>query len=143
MTHSSVLEALNRLLRVLHRSLPMYLADGQPWTGRRDDPAEETLRNVVADQQDICIRLADYIIDGGGTVDDGEYPMEFTDLNFLALDSLLPRLVEYQKEDVATIEHIIAWLPADEPEALALAQEALGQERAHLEMLESVQAVAV
>ena len=143
MSDPAVLEALNRLLRVLYRSLPMYLAEGQPWTGRRDDPAEETMRNVVADQREMSVRIADFVMDNRGIVDDGDFPMEFTDLNFLSLDALLPRLQEYQREDVATIEHVIAWLPPDEPEALALAQEALGQERAHLEMLEHAQPVAV
>jgi hypothetical protein len=128
---------LNALFQTVHRSLPMYLAEAaDPWKHAGDEKAAETLENIVADQRAFAARIADMILDHG-VLDPGGYPMEFTDTHFLALDFLIGELVKYQRRDVARIQRIVKAL-SDDPEARELAEETLGAEKAHLEMLEAL-----
>ncbi len=133
--HSAAL--LNRLFQTIHRSLLMYLAEAaDPWTHAGDEKAKETLVNIVADQKAAAAKIADYVLEFD-SLEPGGYPMEYTDTHFLALDFLLGELITAQKRDVARIERIVTAL-GDDPEARELAEETLGAERAHLEMLEGL-----
>jgi len=130
-------DLLNRLLAIQYRSFPMYLTAACPWTHQGDEKATAALGNIVADQKAMVQRIGEFILDSGGRVETGEYPMEFTDTHFLSLDFLLKELVRYQRGDVAAIEHIVSEL-ADDRAVRELAEETLGMERAHLEALESL-----
>ena len=77
------------------------------------------------------------ITDLGGSVASSSYPMLFTDLHDLALEFLLQRLVDYRQQDIASIESCAADL-ADAPLSRALAEEALGAAKGHLESLEEL-----
>ena len=63
--------------------------------------------------------------------------MEFTDTHDLSLDYLLGKLAFYQKQDIAAIEQCVPDLAGD-PQGRALAEEALGTARGHLESLEEL-----
>ena len=129
--------ALERLLVTLYRSLPMYLTDAVPWTRQGDERAVEVLRYIVADQKGACARIAGYLQSHHVPLNTGNYPMSFTDMNDLSLGFLVSQLAEWQRADIATIEGLIADLSSD-PRALALAEEALGGARAHLEALQEL-----
>lgn len=131
---------LNRLLQIQYRSLPMFLAGADPWTQQGDAKAAEALANIVADQKASAKRIADLILERGSQVDTGNFPIEYAELHFLALDYLLKELVERQKVDLARIERCVADLAGDR-QAKMLAEEVLGAERAHLETLESLRTV--
>lgn len=135
MSDSRNIDALNLLLARQYRSLAMYLTDATPWTHDGDEQAAATLANIVTDQNRMVRRIADLILDRRGAIDPGEFPMEFTDTHLLSLDFLIHELIHYQKQDVAAIEDCVRRLARD-PEGRALAEEALGSERAHLEALE-------
>jgi hypothetical protein len=134
---SDIIEQLNRLLEIEYRSFPMYLGDASPWLGDGDEPAAEALANIVADQQATSQRIAEMILDLGGRIAPGEYPMQFTDTHFLSLDYLLKELHYYQRQDIADIEQIVANL-AGHRAAQELAEETLGAERAHREAIEAL-----
>jgi hypothetical protein len=136
MTKLGTYHALNRLLTILYRSLPMYLTFASPWTHRGDEKALATLRHIVEDQKQLAARVAQQVLNIGPT-EIGEYPIEFLDTHDLSLDYLLKLLVGYQKRDVAAIELCVADLAGDRP-AAALAEEALGSARGHLESLEEL-----
>jgi hypothetical protein len=127
-------DLLNRLLVIEYRSLPMYLLDATPWTHPGDGKATAALRSIVATQRALAQRLADAIMNRGGTVEKGEYPMDFTELNFLSLDYLMKELVRYEKQQVTQVERIASRML--DPEARELALEVLGAEKAHVEMLQ-------
>lgn len=131
----TTLDLLNDLLAVQHCSLPRYLTYVSPWTGDENTEAAEVVTRIAEDQQRMSERIAETIYDRGGMPDAGDFPMEFTDTHFLALDYLLRELVYYQKQDVAAIEEIVSQLGGD-ADAKALAEETLGAEKAHLEDLE-------
>jgi hypothetical protein len=137
MMQDSSIDVLNRLLATLHRSLPMYLNDATPWTHPGDEQAAQTLQRIVDDQRRDINRLAELIIERSGRIDPGQWPMEYTDLNFLSLDYLLRELVRHQQQDIAQIERCVSLLSQDRV-ARELAEEILGSEKAHLEMLEEL-----
>jgi hypothetical protein len=130
--------ALERLLVTLYRSLPMYLTDAVPWTRQEDQRAIEVLRYIVADQKGSCARIAGYLQRYHVPLNTGHYPMSFTDTNDLSLGFLVTLLADSQRVDIATIERLTSDLNSD-PRALALAEEALGGARAHLEALQELQ----
>jgi len=132
--------ALTRLFVTQFRSLPTYLVDADPWFHIGDERAMDTLRHMVADQKAMCGRIADYIVEHGGRVETGEYPMSFTSLNDLSLDYMMRRLAQTQQQDIASLEAAAAELKLDgglklDRGAQALADESVGAARAHLEAL--------
>lgn len=139
MSHRGNHEVLNRLYAILHRSLPMYLTYAVPWTHRGDERATDALQHIVDDQQQLSTRIAEHILEHYGPVDGGDYPLDFPDTNDLAFDYLVGKLVACQKRDTAAIERCVSQLMGDH-EARALAEEALGSARAHLETLEELAA---
>lgn len=138
---SPVVRKLNRLLAIHVRSFATYLLEAGPWSSGRVDDEEiaRTLRNMGRDQRALAERIYAAVQDRRGPVDSGSFPMEFTDKNDLSLDWLLREVLAYHRRDLAGIEQLARSL-ADDADAEALAQEALGTAKAHLEALESLAA---
>ncbi|NIL98080.1 MAG: hypothetical protein GTO53_09775 [Planctomycetales bacterium] len=132
-------DLLNQLLVIHYRSLPMYLVDASPWTHRGDEKATEALHDIVTDQRQVCQRIADSVIQRGGIVAMGDYPTEFTDMNFLSLDYLVKRLIELQQQAIEAIGGLADRLWNDPP-AQSLAKESLGAAKAHLQALQELTA---
>ena len=132
---TSSVEILNQLLVTHSRSLPMYLASARPHRRHGDDKAAEVLAHVVEDQRLMVDRFAECIEDANGTIDTGEFSMEFTDLHDLSMDYIVRKVITCQKNEIAEIEYSSRQLDG-EPRAKALAQEALGAAKAHLQSLE-------
>ena len=137
MDFENSVDLLNELLATVYRSMPMYLADATPWTRRGDEKAVETITDIITEQKGTCERLAAAIVQRGGVVDAGEYPTVYTDLHFLSLDYLLNELIRAQKADIETIGKCAERLWNDPP-AQAMAKEALGAARGHLQSLEEL-----
>ena len=128
MIRPDVTDVLNRLLRVLCRSMPRYLEQAKPWAQSDHDKHQEALADLVADQGLMARRVARAVIGRGGQPDPGPFPAAFAALNDAALDGLLQR-------DVAEVGCCVVAL-ADAPEERALAEEVLGNLQGHLEILE-------
>ena len=129
--------ALRRLLVILNRSLPMYLASAAPWTHLGDELAVQLLGHIVADQERYLQKIVEMLLDRRVTLDFGDFPMAFTDTHDLSLDYLVSELIYYQKQDVAAIQDCLADLAMDLP-ARALAEEILGNAVGHLQSLEEL-----
>lgn len=139
MSDTRIIATLNRLLAIEYRSLPMYLADGaaEPWLRARDQQAWHVLAGIARDQERMTERFAEAVLERKASPHAGEFPVEYTDLNFLSLEYLLAELLYYQRQDIQNIESSVSELAGD-AEAQALAQEALGNARAHLELMEGL-----
>jgi len=138
MSPPSTTEILNRLL-VLHvRSLPMYLSYAPPYQLHQHQKAKTVLDGVVEDQKRTVDRLGTLILDSGGTIDYGEFPMSFTSLHDLSLAYLLNLLIERQQKFVAACEKLADMLGMA-PYAQAAAREAVGEAKGHLDNLREVQ----
>ncbi len=140
MDRRKIIDALNRLLVLMHRSLARYVVDAAPWVPPNMPQASQAqllLANLVADQKMYAGKLADMVISDGGTLDFGEFPMQFTDINDLSLDFMLGEILNCQRQDVAAIEACARDLAADNS-AKALADEILGNARGHLQSLKDL-----
>jgi hypothetical protein len=113
----------------------MYLANARPWIPWGQDEQAAVLVAVAEDHADRVNQIADYIQDLGGVVVTGEFPMEFTDLHDLSVEYILKLAIRLQRQDVARIEQLAAQL-ADDARARAIAEEALGAAKGHLQSLE-------
>ncbi|MFV1965553.1 MAG: hypothetical protein ACC628_09040 [Pirellulaceae bacterium] len=129
------IDILNRLLVMHHRSLARYLSYASPVWLRGDEPAKKVLEMIAAEQQRFVDQLGEMIVENGGAVQFGSFPMSFTGYHDLSFGFLLDRLLEFHRRDVKVIEECVSLLGAA-PLAKALAQEALGAARGHLELLE-------
>lgn len=129
--------ALNRLLTIVYRSFPMYLADACPWIHDGDVRAKQLLDHIVTDYRQYTQRISDLLMQRRALSGYGEFPMVFTDTHDLSLDYLLNEMAFYQKQDIAAIQRCVADL-ANDPEGRALAEEVLGNARGHLESLEEL-----
>ena len=127
-------EILNRLVVIHHRSLPAYLRYASPTWHRGDDRAREVLEGIARDHEQMVDRLGEMIMDRDGAVLMGGFSMVYTDYHDLGFEFLLRRLIQHQETDLEEIERCAAMLE-NEPLAQALALEALGAAKAHLELL--------
>jgi hypothetical protein len=134
MNNSKTIDILNRLYTVHNRSLPIYLRDAAPWTRAGDEAAAQTLSHIIEDHEQTLERLGSMILDRDGAVEHGRFPMEFTGWHDLSFDFLLSRLMERQRRDIRTIEACVRELDHD-LEAKVVAEEILGQAKAHLDSL--------
>ena len=136
MSSDTVIGALNRMLAIHCQSVPIYLSQTSPWSAGSNGRAKDALEHLVNDQRWLMRRLARYIDRLGGSPDPG-HPRDLTWMNDLSLDFLVQRVIDSQREDILVIEDCIQRLATD-AEARALAQEALGIAKGHLETLEEI-----
>jgi hypothetical protein len=137
MNSAETTQVLNRLLILHDRSLPRYLGYASPLTHEGGQAARETLDQIVADHQATVDRLGELILDSGGSVSYGEFPLRFASLHDLTFEYLLTRLSEHQRRLIAAISECVEQLRTA-PSAQAVALEALGQAKAHLQSLEEL-----
>ncbi len=131
------LRVLNELLRILYRSLPMYLAEARPWVHRSHEKLAAALTAIAGDECMFSQRVAQAILDLGGHPSPGPFPYQFTGIHDVAIDYLLQRLIEGERRGVARIGRCVEDL-AETPLLAALAEEIFGNARGHLETLEQL-----
>ena len=126
---------LNHLLAIHNRSLPIYLRSAPPWAGRNEEEGLELLSSIADAHFAMVDRIGAMVIELQGVIRYGEFPRRFADWHDLSVDFILGKLVELQQLDVERITKCVEWLD-DSPRAKAIAQEALGEAKAHLESLQ-------
>ncbi len=139
MDRTQAIEALNCLLRILYRSLPLYLHGKRLWTPRGREGIGRAIADIAHDYQAYIERIADLVYQWDGCLHPGQFPLDFTSMHDLSLQWLFRELVERQRRDVAAIRGCVE-AAGDCPEARALAEEVLGNARGHLENLEELAA---
>jgi len=127
-------DILNRLLGRHMHSLAVYLSSAPPWASPGDAQALTVLRQIADDQKLMGDRIATAVLDEGGRLQAGEFPMTYTDLHDVGIGYLVPQLVAAQRDDVAAIRVAVEQL-RDAPLARAVAEEALGAAQGHLDSL--------
>jgi len=130
---------LGRLLQTLCRSLPMYLQEAKPWTRRDEQPVEAALDHLAADQRTLAERVAEAILEHDGHPEMGHFPGDCATTNDLSVDFLLQKVIDHQRQDVATIKQCVDAL-AEAPLPKSLAEEIHGNAQGHLDILEELQA---
>ena len=133
------IEILNELLALHSTSLAMYLSNAKPWTIGSDPRATQALDEVAADHKRMVDRIGRVILGYDGIVRYGEFPMQFTDLHDLSTEFLISAVQNEQQSTDKRITEIVESL-GEFPEALAVAQEAAGASKGHLDNLADLMA---
>ena len=128
---------LNRLSVIHNRSIPTYLSYAGPWIARRAGNASDTLSAIAADHRRTVDRLGEMIMESGGDVDPGEFPMLYTAWHDVSFDFVLDKMIDKQRQDITAIEECVEQLTLA-PLAKSVAEEALGAAKGHLESLEEL-----
>lgn len=138
MATDSTIACLNRLVALHNRTLARYLAFASPTWSRGDELAQRTLVAIANDQQAVVDRLGELVVEAGGYVELGSYPIAFEGYHDLSFAFLLTKLTEEQGRLVKLISYYTEKL-ALHPMARAVAEEALGLAKGHLENLQDLQ----
>lgn len=125
---------LNQLVVDLGRSLLQFVGETSPWSPNNADTARETVARLVGSQRQQVVRLTELLVERRYPVEFGVYPAAFTDLHFLALKSLLPRIIASQDALVSELDEA-AHTCVDDPEAATALGEVLAAQRAGTEEL--------
>jgi hypothetical protein len=131
------IDTLNRVLVQLERSFPQYLRYARPYIPPGREKVMETIEEIASGQDALAERVSRYISESGGLPDHGKFPIEFTDTHDLEIDFLIREAIGYGKEDIANLEQCVESL-RQTPAAQALAAEALGMAKGHLESLQEL-----
>jgi hypothetical protein len=134
-------QLLQNILRRESRSVLTYVAEAYPWTTSTEEKTWTDLQQLIAAEREAITSLGRFLVRHRIPLPYlPPYPSHFTTINFLALDFLLPRLIEDERRLIADLERDRAVLkdPAAQAEVdklLALKRRNLG----HLEELVSAQ----
>ena len=128
---------LNRLAVVHNRSLAAYLTYAAPWSSGNDIEAMKKLRDIAEQHRETVDRLGEMIMDNGGHVQTGAFPMHFAAWHDLSLSFLLDKLIDSQQAIISTVDECAQQLNLA-PMHQAVAQEVLGAAKAHLDILNEV-----
>jgi hypothetical protein len=96
---------LQGIIRREGRSLLQYVGDAFPWTRSAEQDSLSQLQALIHEERDATAELARFLSRNRVSPPYlGAYPMGFTTLNFVAFDSLLPRLIEQQRRGLGVLE---------------------------------------
>jgi hypothetical protein len=135
MSSPDTITILNRVLAILERSFPQYMLYARPYIPLGREAEMETIEQIVAGQNALAERVAQQILDSGGRLDHGDFPIDFTDTHDLGIDFLLQEAIDCLKQDVTDLQECADALRSA-PVAQSLADEAIGLTKGHLEQLE-------
>jgi len=91
----------------------------------RDQQLADKVIDEVMNDVDQIVQL---LVDRSQTTDFGVYPADYTDLHFLALKALLPRIIANQEAMLVELDEAVHTC-VDDPEALSLLNGVLAGER--------------
>jgi hypothetical protein len=130
---------LQDIVRRESRSVLSYIGEAFPWVGAGGAPALSKLRQLSQEENEAVAALGRFLARRRAAVSFlGPYPSNFTTLNFVALEHLVPRLVEYERGSIAELERSLARI--SDPEAQAQVAILLEVKRRNLSQLETLHA---
>jgi len=130
---------LEALVRRLGRSLLQYLSEAYPWTTTSDSPILSEVKRMAEEERDLAAKLSRFLAMRRHTVAYlGAFPSSFTTLNFVALEFVLPKLVQFERSSLEALEKDLAALK--DQEARKQAENILTLQQRHLHELEALAA---
>jgi hypothetical protein len=109
-------------------------AAGPPWTCPEEEPLVTVVRRIAEQQQADAVRIGRLFVRRYGSAESSQFPLQFVEYNDLAVDYLVGRLIEQERQMSDEIERCAEQLTGD-PEAKRLAEEVLANEKRHLDTL--------
>lgn len=96
---------LQEIFRREARSLLMYVGEAFPWTMAKDGAAIDRLQTIFRAEAQSISALGRFLArQHVPPASHGSYPASFTTSNFVALDYLLPRLIENERSSIPALE---------------------------------------
>jgi hypothetical protein len=130
---------LQGVLRRESLSLLQYIRDAFPWTSLEEHDAWRQLREVVDEDTRAIADLGRFLARRRVPLPYiGQFPTDFTSINFVALDWVVRRLTDLQRHEVATLEADAAGRA--DLESRAALQKLLDVKRRHLLVLQGLTA---
>ena len=137
MSDVQTLAVLQQVVQRESRSLLQYLREAFPWTTAQNRNVWEQLQRFIDEERQGVGALVQFLISRLHTFPYlGSYPSSFTNINFVAIEHLLPLVVEDARRSVAALERELAQIP--DAEARGQVQTYLEMKRRHLPSLESL-----
>ena len=138
---NNTIDILNRLIDVHSSSLASYMQFASPWVDVGQEEAIASIADVYEDQARTVKRMGELVLDMGGVVQPGVFPMTFTSLHDVSLTYVLQLLVRAQTDDLSIIRKCVESLEPHTVER-ALAEESQGSAEGHLELFRELSQVA-
>lgn len=130
---------LQEMVRRESLSLLQYITDAFPWTSPQGRAVLHNLLALIEEERQAAARLCRLLAKHRLQPPyGGAFPTWFTNINFLALDHLLPKLVERQKLMIGDLERDLTCLY--DAEARAEVEKVLDMKQRHLKELEEMAA---
>jgi hypothetical protein len=127
-------QLLNSVLISMSRSFLQYVSESSPWV-RGDAASVGREVEVLAARQHVAV-IAQFLDQRESFVDFGSFPTEYTDLQFLALNSLLAGLVRSQRGNCENLQRaLLNEAITEDAEAERLLTQVLGYEQDLLKSL--------
>ena len=136
-TMNNTIDILNRILGIHNASLVAYIKYAEPWVAHGQEEAMALVKDAIEDQERSVKMLGERILDLGGIVQPGAFPLTFTSFHDVSLDYLLNLLLVTQQDDINVIQQCVDSLEADTRDR-AIAEEILGNAQAHLETFQEI-----
>lgn len=129
---------LQGLFRRESRSLLQYVREAYPWTRADEQPVLDELQKLITEEEQSTAALAEFLLRHHINLPYlGAYP-DYTTVNYVGLDFLLPRLVNEQRRSLAALEADLGLLT--DPDARQAVGQVLEMKRRHLHKLEELAA---
>jgi hypothetical protein len=128
---------LQEIYRREYRSLLQYAREASPYVARSDRPVLDAVKRITTEETTVLEAFGEFLEEQRVTHPYlGSFPMQYTDLNFVAIRYLVPKLVADQRIDLAKLE-ADRTATADAP-AQAAIERLVEVHRRHLKELESI-----
>lgn len=122
---------LNAVLIRTYRSLLQYLRECSAWADLNEADVEQAAESMGKEQQALVGRMVDVLQSRGWAIDFGNFPTEFTDLHYVALDYLLGQLVADEGKIIAEAQRARV-ASADDPEVCDVLDRLIAAEHQHM-----------
>lgn len=134
MTSADTISALNRLYYLVLRSFAAYSLEVRPVTFRGPEEMYDLLKQIVGEQRTLAEHIAEAIRERRAAVEPGQFPIEFTAWNDVALPRVLEHSLELLREVVSEADAIAEENP--QPPVYHFAREVRHLASRHVEQLE-------
>lgn len=96
---------LQELVRRESRSLLQYVRGASPYAAGDDRKIRDDVMRIAEEESLALDRFSEFLADSRVTPPQlGSFPIVFTDLNFVRIRHLVPKLIAEQRRDITSIE---------------------------------------
>ena len=128
---------LSRLISMGSSSLLQYVSESFPWSADPAHAALDTVMTLARVERDAVTLITRHLQKRHLRLPKfGSYPSHYTNINFVSLEYLLPKLVAEQEKEIAEI--VSRLLREEDEEVRRLAQSFLEMKRGHLQSLQEL-----